>query len=132
MFISAHAMGQQLAVPTPTIVIYINGKRAIALLDSGCTTSIVNAHFAAKANCHMIPVKLRAIAVAGGGKLLSIAVIPNCEFQIAKLKLSHNFRTLELPAMMLSWDMTGLLLSAQFLLTFQSRLLVLHSKGRKL
>lgn len=42
MFISAHAIGHQLAVPTPTVIIYINGKRAVALLDSGSTSSFIN------------------------------------------------------------------------------------------
>uniref|UniRef100_A0A453NRI9 Reverse transcriptase n=1 Tax=Aegilops tauschii subsp. strangulata TaxID=200361 RepID=A0A453NRI9_AEGTS len=98
MFISAHAIGHQLAVPTPTAIIYINGKRAVALLDSGSTSSFINQDFAVKANCQLLPVKGRTIAVAGGGKLLSTAVVPNCEFQMAKLKLTHNFRVLSLPS----------------------------------
>lgn len=52
MFLSAYAMGHQLAVPTPTMVIHINVKRAIALLDSGSTSSFLNQDFAVKANCH--------------------------------------------------------------------------------
>ena len=39
MFITAHAMGQQLAVPIPTVIIHINGKRAVTLLDSGSSSS---------------------------------------------------------------------------------------------
>ena len=42
--------------------------------------------------------KQRAIAVAGGGKLLSAAIVPNCQFQLAKLKLKHHFRVLKLPS----------------------------------
>ena len=30
MFISTFVVGQQLAVPTPTVIIHINGKRAVA------------------------------------------------------------------------------------------------------
>lgn len=98
MFITAHAMGQQLAVPTPTVIIHINGKRAVALLDSGSSSSFMNQEFAVKANCHLLPVKPRAIAVAGGGKLLSNAVVPDCAFQLAKTTLKHSFRTLPLPS----------------------------------
>lgn len=98
MFLSVHALGQQLVVPTPTVPLYINGKRAIALLDSGNTTSFINEDFAVKAKCNILPVKPRAIAITGGGQLLSSAVIPKCEFQLAKLKLQHNFRTLALPS----------------------------------
>lgn len=98
MFISAFATGQQIAVKTPTVVIHINGKRAVALLDSGSSCSFINQEFAVKANCQLIPVKPRTIAVAGGSKLLSTAVVPNCEFQLAKVKLKHNFRTLPLPS----------------------------------
>lgn len=98
MFISTHALGHQLAVPTPTVIICINGKRAVALLDSGSTSSFINQDFAIKANCQLLPVKQRTIAVAAGGRLLSAAVVPNCEFQLAKLKLHHNFRVLTLPS----------------------------------
>ncbi|XP_044318611.1 uncharacterized protein [Triticum aestivum] len=98
MFISAHAIGHQLAVPAPTAIIYINGKRVVALPDSGSTSSFINQDFAVKANCQLLPVKGRTIAVAGGGKLLSTAVVPNYEFQMAKLKLTHNFRVLSLPS----------------------------------
>lgn len=98
MFISAFAMGNQLAVPTPTVVIHINGKRAVALLDSGSTSSFINQDLAVKASCQLLPVKPRTIVVAGGSKLLSTSVVPNCEFQMAKLKLSHNFKVLNLPS----------------------------------
>ena len=57
-------------------------KRAVALIDSGSTTSFINQDFAVKANCNMLPVKPRSISVAGGGLLISIAVIPKCEFQM--------------------------------------------------
>ena len=98
MFLSAFAMGQQLAVPTPTVIIHINGKKAVALLDSGSTTSFINQDFAVKANCNMLPVKPRKISVAGGGTLTSTAVVPHCQFQISKVTLSHSFRTLFLPS----------------------------------
>lgn len=98
MFISAFAMGHQMTVPTPTVVIHINGKRAVALLDSGSTSSFLNQDFAINANCQLLPVKPRTISVAGGGTLISDAVSPNCEFQLGKLKLQHNFRIISLPS----------------------------------
>ena len=91
MFISAHALGHQLAVPTPTVIIHINGKRAVALLDSGSTSSFIIEDFAVKANSQLLPVKQRTIALDGGGRLLSAAVVPNYEFQLANLKLHHSF-----------------------------------------
>lgn len=41
--------------------------------------------------------KPKLIAAAGGGKLTSTAVVPNCEFQLAKHTLQYNFRVLPLP-----------------------------------
>jgi len=61
MFISSYAMGQQLSVQTPTVVVFVNGKRAIALLDSGSSTSFMSEQFAVKANCYMLPVRPRNI-----------------------------------------------------------------------
>ena len=54
MFITAHALGQQIAIPTPTVVVHINGKRATALLDSGSSASFISQEFAVKANCHLL------------------------------------------------------------------------------
>ena len=70
----------------------------MALLDSSSTTSFLNQEFAVKANYNMLHVKPRSIAVARGGVLLSTAVVPNCEFQIAKLTVSHNSRVISLPS----------------------------------
>lgn len=85
---------------------HINRKRAVALLDSGSTTSFLSQDFAVKCNCDLIPVKPRAIAVAGGGKLMSTTVAPKCAFQLAKLKFCHDFRVLPLPShdMILGYD----------------------------
>lgn len=98
MFISAYALGHQSTVQTPTIIISVNGKRAVALLDFGSSSSFMNEKFAIKSNCHMLPRKPRAISVAGGGTLISAAVVPNCPFQIAKLGMQHSFRVLDLPS----------------------------------
>lgn len=116
MFITAHAMGQQLAVPTPIVIIHINGKRAIALLDSRSSSSFINQEFAVKAGCHLIPVKPRAMVVAGGGKLTSDVVVPNYVFQLAKTTLTHSFRTLTLPShdVILGYDWFTLMSSVSF------------------
>lgn len=90
-------MGQQLTVQCPTVIISLNGKRAVALLDSGSSSSFINEQFALKANCHL-PVKPRRIDVARGGTLISTAVVPHCPFHMAKLPLEHSFRVLNLPS----------------------------------
>ena len=56
MFMSAHALGHQLALPSPTVMLYINWYCFVALLDSGCTTSFINEYFVVKANCQLLPV----------------------------------------------------------------------------
>ena len=116
MFITAHALGQQIAIPTPTVVVHINGKRATALLDSGSSASFISQEFAVKANCHLLPVKPGLIAVAGGGKLTSKAVVPNCKFQLAKHSLQYNFRVLPLPGydIILGYDWFTLMSPATF------------------
>lgn len=72
--------------------------------------------FAVKCKCHLLPVKPRVIAIASGGKLISNAVAPNCEFQIAKLKLSHNFWVLPLPShdLILGYDWFSLVSPVAF------------------
>uniref|UniRef100_A0A8R7QFA8 Retrotransposon gag domain-containing protein n=1 Tax=Triticum urartu TaxID=4572 RepID=A0A8R7QFA8_TRIUA len=46
MFISSHVMGQHLTTQCPIMIISLNGKRAVALLDSGSSSSFINEQFA--------------------------------------------------------------------------------------
>lgn len=116
MFISSHAMGQQLTVQSPAVVVYVNGKGAVALLDSGNSTSFISEQFAIKSNYHLLPVRPRKFFVAGGGMLLSATVVPHCAFQMAKLKLEHSFGVLHLPShdMVLGYDWFSLVSPVAF------------------
>ena len=77
----------------------INGKRAAALIDSRSTSSFINQTFVVKANCVLMPAAPRSVSVAGGGTLLSTAVVvPDCPFQLAKVSFTHKFRVLSLPS----------------------------------
>ncbi|XP_073355335.1 uncharacterized protein [Aegilops tauschii subsp. strangulata] len=116
MFVCAHAMGQQLAVHSPTVIVHVNGKRAVALLDTGSSISFISEQFAIKSNCQFLPVRPRKVSVAGGGLLLSAVVVPNCVFQLAKLKLEHSFRILNLPShdMILGYDWFSLVSPVAF------------------
>ena len=98
MFISHAALGKNLLSPTPTVVIHINGKRAVALLDSGSTSSYINENFALKSNCTLVPVQAIQISVAGGGTIQSTTIVSDCSFVIAKQHLSHCFGVLKLPS----------------------------------
>lgn len=116
MFILSHAMGQHLTTLCPILFISLNGKRVVALLDSGSSSSFINEQFALQENCQLLPVKARRIVVAGGGTLLSSAVVPHCAFQMAKLPLKHSFRVLNLPShdVILGYDWFSLVSPVSF------------------
>lgn len=97
MKISTQALGNMTCSNIPTVIVTVGNKRAVALIDSGSNTSFMDMNFAIKANCSLTPAEARDITVAGGGKLTSTAMIPQCEFSIAQQKFSAPFRVLHLP-----------------------------------
>jgi hypothetical protein len=78
-------------------LITIGGKRTVALLDSGSTSTFIDQAFAIKANCHLCPATPQAVHVAGGGTLSSNSVVPDCSFTIGKHQFTHQFSALTLP-----------------------------------
>jgi hypothetical protein len=67
-------MGQQPISTTPIVLIQVQGKQAIALIDSGSSNSFMDLSFAIKSNCLLQAAKARDVKVAGGGLLTSDSV----------------------------------------------------------
>ncbi|VAH31725.1 unnamed protein product [Triticum turgidum subsp. durum] len=76
MFIST-TVGHQLDIPSPTVIVHINGKRVVTLLDSRSIASFMSQDFAVKCSYQLLPIKPRVIVVTGGCRLISSAVAPN-------------------------------------------------------
>jgi hypothetical protein len=55
MAISCQALDTSLPTSTPCVLISVGGKRTVALLDSGSTSTFIDLKFAIKANCTLLP-----------------------------------------------------------------------------
>jgi hypothetical protein len=97
MSITEQALETHPATSTPTVCITIGGKRTVALLDSGSTSTFIDQSFAIRANCPLQSAVWQEVQVAGGGTLASDSFIPECPFSIGHHKFVHSFRVLNLP-----------------------------------
>jgi hypothetical protein len=93
----------------PCVVVSVNGKRTIALLDSGSTATFIDQRFTLKANCNLSTASARDVQVAGGGVLTSSSEVQDYTFAVGKHKFTHSFRALHLSGydMVLGCDWMG-------------------------
>jgi hypothetical protein len=97
MSISGQAIDSTTPPTTPCVLITIGGKRTVALLDSGSTSTFIDQAFAIKANCHLCSATPQEVHVAGGGTLSSNSIVPDFSFTIGKHQFTHQFSALTLP-----------------------------------
>jgi hypothetical protein len=86
MSISAEALQGIAGDDTISLLLMIQGKPAIALVDSSSSSTILDRTFAIKHNLSMRATPHRTVTVAGGGTLISDAVVTNCSYSIQKKK----------------------------------------------
>jgi hypothetical protein len=73
----------------PCVVVSVNGKRTIALLDSGSMATFIDQQFALKANCNLSTASARDVQVAGGGVLTSSSEVQDCTFAVGLTSYSY-------------------------------------------
>jgi hypothetical protein len=96
MSISATALEGIPGDETISLLVTIAGHQAIALVDSGSFSTFMDYDFAIKLNLQMRDTQARQVTVAGGGTLVTNAMIQKLPFHIQKLKFSSDFRILPL------------------------------------
>jgi hypothetical protein len=96
MSISLSAMEGTQGEETISLCVVIGGMNAIALVDSGSSNTFMDYDFAVKLNLPMRNTTARTVTVAGGGTLVTNAVVQQCTFSIQKIKFESTFRVLPL------------------------------------
>jgi len=96
MNISAAAYNGSPSESTISLLLNIQGSRAIALADTGSTNTFMDHAFAIKNEIKLIATKRRKVKVAGGGIISSEYVALECPFTIHGKKFSTDFRILNL------------------------------------
>ncbi len=64
------------------MIILINGKRAVGLVDSGSTSTFMDQEYAIRNQCPLVNTESKKVVVAGGGELISEVQVPALSYQI--------------------------------------------------
>jgi hypothetical protein len=94
--LSADAVQGTSSDNTISLAVTILGVPAIALIDSGSSNTFLDKEFAIKHNFPMQSAPVRTVRVAGGGTLLSDAILHKCPIIIQKHKFVTDFKVLPL------------------------------------
>jgi hypothetical protein len=81
------------------LIVFIGGKRGLALVDSGSTDTFLDYTdytFACKLNCKIQTIESRQVKVAGGGYLNSSVVINSTSYMIQDEVFHSDFKLLQL------------------------------------
>jgi hypothetical protein len=96
MSISAAAYSGCPSDSTISLLLQINKTEAVALADTGSTSTFMDMAFAKKNKIPLTAIPARTVKVAGGGTLTSSFMAQNCKFTVEGHKFETNFRILEL------------------------------------
>lgn len=97
MYVSQNAMQGTTRPDTFSMIILINGKRAVGLVDSGSTTStFMDQEYAIRNQCPLVNTESKKVVVAGGGELISEVQVPALSYQIQGENFTNKFNLIPL------------------------------------
>jgi hypothetical protein len=96
MQISAEALHGIPGDTTLSVDVFLNGHKAVALIDSGSTNTFLDSEFVSRAKLPITPTTPNTVLVAGGGELHSAGHIPRCKFQMQNTTFSYDCKVLPL------------------------------------
>lgn len=95
MMISTIAENGVLGSNTFSLVVYINGKKVVTLVDSGSTNSFVDYEFAVQAECSLSYTKPMKVTVARGGQLQTDAMVDSLSYMAQDYHFQDCFKLLK-------------------------------------
>ena len=81
---------------TLSVIVQIAGQKAIALIDTGSTNTIIDSEFIKQTALKPQQTQANKVLVAGGGELISQGCIPGCQFKIQNTKFHQDCKLLPL------------------------------------
>jgi hypothetical protein len=96
MLLSVEALHGIPGEGTLAVQLMIGNKKVVALIDSGSTNTFLDKTFAINHNFPLIPMAKKKVLVAGGGELVSDAILPQLDYSLARKTFSHDFQILPL------------------------------------
>jgi hypothetical protein len=94
--LSSHVVKGTSSATTFSIIIIIEGKRGIALIDSGSTDTFLDYTFASKSGYNIISTASKTVKVVGGGQLETSVVTMKTSYFIQGEDFSSDFKLLQL------------------------------------
>lgn len=96
MFVSHNAVYGTTRPDTFSVIIQINGRRAVGLVDSGSTSTFMDQDYAVRNHCPLVSTDAKKVVVAGGGELKSEVQVPELVYQIQGETFSNKFNIIPL------------------------------------
>ncbi|KAK1691914.1 hypothetical protein QYE76_008611 [Lolium multiflorum] len=97
MSVSMHALkGTKARKYTFTLYLTVGTEKAIALVDSGSTTTFMTPELAMKAQCNLTPTKKEHVQVANGETLWTEFLCKGTKYEIQGVPFESDFRLLKL------------------------------------
>lgn len=96
MYVSQNAMQGATRPDTFSVIIQINGRRAVGLVDSGSPSTFMDQEYAIRNDCPLVSTDSKKVVVAGGGELKSEVQVPDILYQIQGETFSNKFNLIPL------------------------------------
>lgn len=96
MQISTHAIQGTYGINTFSLITYVKGRKAVALVDSGSTNTFMNYEFALRSGCEIIEFDHNRVMVAGGGILNSTAKTEVIQYKVQGYLFGKAFQLIPL------------------------------------
>uniref|UniRef100_A0ACD5TIY0 Uncharacterized protein n=1 Tax=Avena sativa TaxID=4498 RepID=A0ACD5TIY0_AVESA len=81
---------------TLSVQLMIEGKPAVALIDTGSTNTFIDLQFAKQNQFRLLPVPHRKVMVTGGVELSCQYILPQCNYKLQDKDLTNDFHILPL------------------------------------
>lgn len=96
MYVSHNAVYGTTRPDTFSVIILINGRRAVGLVDSGSTSTFMDQDYAIRNHHPLVATDTKKVVVAGGGELKSDVQVPKILYQIQGETFSNKFNLIPL------------------------------------
>lgn len=92
MQLSQHAAQGTFGFATFLLMTVMGGKKAVALVDSGSTNSLMDYEFVVRSKCQFNFALARKVSVVGGGELKTDALVESIGYKIQGICFKNSFR----------------------------------------
>lgn len=132
MFVSLNALQGTSRPDTFLVIILINGRKAVGLIDSGSTSTFMDQEFAIKSQCPLKNSEVKKVVVARGGELRSEVQVPEIQYVIQGEQFSNPFNLIPLKGYDIILGADWIFQYSAITLYLKKRILEITTGGKKL